>query len=242
MERARLVQFVQIEVVSFTEESAYMNNEGVVYTIEGTLRDIEKALISDFGLQKDEAKFLIFYEIESKRNENYSDYFTQEEIQLWYMQRKIPSTFQVLNKPYSITVTDLGCEAKKALWWFLVGFLFTGEITPFSVGISTIQLIADTIKKIEYDDYCVYGMIVENTFKIKEEFFLKKNIIPYTDESKTYGFNHNICNRKPEGWVCPHHTQYEACTLKLDDSLKRLESLGIIKHSLINKDEWRIVK
>lgn len=219
-----------------------MKNEDIEYIIQGTLEEIEDALINDFDLSEEEARFCLYYEIEKKQRSLGNEYFTPEEIRLWYMQDKEPNTFQIFNKPYSITITDVESNFTKALQVFLIKYLITQQMSIFDIGMDIIFLIADSIKKIEKDDYCIYGRIVEKTFKENEEFFSAENIRPYTEVQGTYIHSDHKCDRRPEDWICPYHQQDDSCTIDVDLCLKHLEKQGIIKQVPANNDLWRIVR
>lgn len=211
------------------------------YILQGTLPEIESALHDEFELSEGEAAFYIYTEIESRRKKHDHTAPSTDEIHLWYMGDNDPNQAQILKTPFSITITDTKRNASKLLFSIITSYLLKGSVSIYEIGIDVILAIADTIKKISEENFCVYGIIAEKAFIEKEERFTEESIKPYSEE-KGVPVIHR-CDRRPDSWSCPHYRERgDICLVHVNLCLKSLERQGIIKPSSVNDKEWFVVR
>ena len=220
----------------------------MTHVIQGTVDEIVRALVDDLKMSEMEAQTLVYLEIKDKQERTKNVIFSDEELKSWFLRKNVTQTAQILNKPLSITYSDV----KKVIYsavFSMAGKLINGDLNSENApkeltkeALKALWDIFQRIKKIEYDDFCVFERIVEKTFKAGKDEFTREEIIPYTEKGtkNVKSLTERICDRKPEEWKCIHrHDQDDACTVDVDACLNNLEEMKIIK----KKDSgWSVVR
>lgn len=171
------------------------------YIISGTIEEMIAILNTDFGLDNTQARFIIYIETLEKKERIE---FEERELKLWYLNEQTPNTSPIFHLPYTISITKLKLEMHHSLFIFLGTFLFSKEVSLVALGLDLIWALKEAIQKIDTDEFCVYGLIVDYVFSTQKETFLVDDIIPYDENQE--------CNRKPDTWKCPYWNS-DRCSL-----------------------------
>lgn len=200
------------------------------YIVSGTIDEIISILMSDFGLDNDEARFVAYISTLEKK-EKLS--FEEKELKLWYLNENTPSKSPIFKLPYTISITKFKLEMDHAIYIFLGTLILSREVGIIALGLDFIWALKEAIQKISEDEYCIYGRVVDFVYATKRESFELEDIVPYDDN--------NECNRKPDTWRCPYWNS-DKCSLTgehLETILNNLVSKGVLEK--INQ-YWRMVK
>ena len=189
------------------------------YILSGTINEIISALTSDFSLPEEEARFVAYVLTKEKKDKIV---FAEHDLNLWYMNEENNNTAPIFNLPYTISITKLELEMEHNLFIFIGMLVFTKEYGIAALGLELIWSLKQAIQKIDKDDYCIYGRIVDFLQITHKGSFEIKDIIPYDKDHE--------CNRRPENWIC-HYWNHDRCSLGEDYisiRLKELEKRGVL--------------
>lgn len=212
------------------EKSPFEFSEQKEFILSGTIEEIVSILESDFELDTDEARFITYISTIEKRDKIV---FEENELKLWYLNESTPSTAPVFKLPYTISITKFKIEMYHALFIFLGTLILSKEAGVVALGLDFIWALKESISKIEDDEYCVYGRIVDFVYATRRETFELKDIVPYDGESQ--------CNRRPDTWVCPHWNN-ETCFLTEEQIIKILDKLAERGILIKINQYWKMVK
>lgn len=217
-------------VITMTEDYIFNIETEKEYILSGTITEIISVLTSDFGLTQEEACFVV-YNLTIEKQEKVV--FTENELKLWYMNEEIPSTAPIFNLPYTISITKLKLEMQHMLYIFFGSLILSKEAGIVALGLDFIWALMEAIQKIDKDEYCVYGRVVDFVYATKRDSFELKDIIPYDHD--------NECNRKPEKWDCIYwHSDRCSLTEKYIEMI--LDNL-VEKGVLTKKNQyWKMIK
>lgn len=204
--------------------------ENKEYIVSGTIEEIISILISDFGIDKEEARFIVYISTMEKKEKVI---FGEKDLKLWYLNEETPSTSQILKSPYTISITKLKLEMQHSLYIFMGTLILSKEVGIVALGLDFIWALKEALQKISEEEYCVYGRITDFVYATKRDSFELKDIIPYDRD--------NECNRRPDKWVCPFWRE-DRCLLNKDRIENILGSL-VKKGVLVQMSPyWRMVK
>lgn len=214
-----------------------MNEEDMVnienkkeYILSGTITEIISALIIDFDLSEDEARFVVYNLTIEKQDKVV---FTEKDLKLWYMNEETPSTAPIFNLPYTISITQLTLEMQHMFFIFFGTLTLSKEVGIVALGLDFIWALKQAIQKIDKDEYCVYGRVVDFVHATDRDSFELRDIIPYDQD--------NECNRKPEKWDCIYWNS-DKCSLTEEHIVTILDNL-VGKGVLTKKNQyWKMVK
>lgn len=212
------------------EDKEYKVSENKEYIVSGTIEEIISILISDFCINKDEARFITYISTLEKQEKIV---FEEKDLKLWYLNEKTPSTSSIFKLPYTISITKIKLEMVHALYIFFGTLALSKEVGIVALGLDFIWALKEAVQKISKDEYCVYGKVVDFVHATRRESFELKDIIPY-DKG-------NECNRKPDTWECPYWNN-DRCSLtekRIETILDRLVEKGVLTKT---NQYWRMIK
>ena len=211
-------------------DKEYNLPENKEYIVSGTIEEIISILISDFGINKDEARFITYISTIEKQEKIV---FEEKDLILWYLNEETPSTSPILKLPYTISITKFKLEMEHALYIFFGTLLLSKEVGIVALGLEFIWALKKAIQKISIEEYCIYGRVVDFVYATKRDSFEIKDIIPYDKNSE--------CNRKPDTWHCPYWHN-DRCSLNekgIETVLNNLVQKGVLTRA---NQYWRMIK
>lgn len=212
------------------EGQEYKLPENKEYIVSGTIEEIISILVSDFGINQDEARFITYISTIEKQDKIV---FEEKDLKLWYLNEETPSSSPIFKLPYTISITKFKLEMEHALYIFFGTLILSKEVGLVKLGLDFIWALKKAVQKISEEEYCIYGRVVDFVYATKRDSFEIKDIIPFDKNSE--------CNRRPDTWQCPYWKN-DSCLLtedRIDSVLNRLVEKGVLTQT---NQYWSMVK